>query len=243
MTDRFEGGDIAVLASGGADSAVLCVDLLRRFDRVFPIYVRFGLRWEHAEQAGLREFLKAVGRPGLMPLCVLDEPIRDVYGDHWSVAGPGVPGASTPDDAVYLPGRTLLLVSKAAVWCRLRGISALALGTLGSNPFPDSSLEFDRDMESVLGRALGGRFRLLRPFGDVDKSEVVRRGAGLPLWLTFSCLQPVDGRHCGRCNKCEERRRGFLEQGLADRTVYASDPAARGVRVLGMEGRRVGCIE
>lgn len=243
MTDRFEGGDVAAMTSGGADSAVLCVDLLRRFDRVFPIYVRFGLRWEEAELAGLRDFLDAVDRPGLMPLCVLDEPVGDVYGGgHWSVAGPGVPGASSPDEAVYLPGRTLLLAAKAAVWCRLRGIGTMALGTLGSNPFPDSTPEFDRDMESAIGRALGGRFRLIRPFAGMTKAEVLRRGAGLPLDLTFSCLQPVGVGHCGRCNKCAERRRGFREQGRADATPYACDAVAWSGLAAGVEWS-VGCIE
>jgi 7-cyano-7-deazaguanine synthase len=227
MTDRFDGGDVAALVSGGADSAVMAVDLRRRFDRVFPIYVRFGLRWESVELAGLRAFLKAVDRPGLMPLALLDEPVADVYGDHWSTDGSGdVPDEESPDEAVYLPGRTLLLASKAAVWCRLRGISTLALGTLASNPFPDSTPGFDRDLEAVLGRALGESFRLIRPFAGLDKADVLRRGAGLPLWLTFSCLQPVDGRHCGRCNKCAERRRAFREQGCVDRTSYATDLVA-----------------
>jgi 7-cyano-7-deazaguanine synthase len=229
MPDRSEGegGDVAALVSGGADSAVLAVDLLRRFDRVFPIYVRFGLRWESVELAALRAFLKDVDRPGLMPLALLDEPVADVYGDHWSTEGGGlVPGEESPDEAVYLPGRTLLLAAKAAVWCRLRGISALALGTLASNPFPDSTPGFDRDLEAVFNRALGGPFRLIRPFAGLGKADVLRLGVGLPLWLTFSCLRPVDGLHCGRCNKCAERRRGFREQGRVDRTTYATDLVA-----------------
>ncbi len=227
------GGDVAALVSGGSDSAVLAVDLLRTFERVWPIYVRFGLRWEEAELAGLREFLEAVERPGLMPLTVLDEPVADVYGeDHWSTAGPGVPDAESADEDVYLPGRTLLLAAKAAVWCRIRGIEDLAIGTLASNPFPDSTPGFDRAFEAVVG----GRFRMLRPFGGLDKADVLRRGAALPLWLTFSCLEPVGGLHCGRCNKCAERRGGFRDQGRADRTVYAADLAA-------MPGSPVPCTE
>jgi 7-cyano-7-deazaguanine synthase len=115
---RRSGGDVAVLVSGGLDSAVLAVDLLGAFARVFPIYVRFGLRWEAVELAHLGAFLKEAGRdrPGLMPLTVLDEPIAQVYGDHWSNEGrPGVPDAMTRDEAVYLPGRNVLLAAKAAV--------------------------------------------------------------------------------------------------------------------------------
>src|SRR5262249_9070583 len=148
------------------------------------------------------------GLPGLMPLTVLDEPIGQVYGDHWSHDGrPGVPGAETDDSAVYLPGRNVLLAAKAAVWCHLRGVEALAFRTLRGHPFPASSPAFFHDLESVLNRAVNGRLAILRLFDTMGKAEVLRLGASLPLHLTFSCLDPVGGRHCGRCNKCAERQR------------------------------------
>ena len=70
---------------------------------------------------------------------------------------PSVPGSETPDEAVYLPGRNLLLTVKAAVWCRLRDIDTLALGSLGSNPFPDSTPDFFQKLESLLNQAMGGK--------------------------------------------------------------------------------------
>ena len=42
---------VAVLASGGVDSAVLVADHSRRGEVVQPIYIRFGLAWEAAEEA------------------------------------------------------------------------------------------------------------------------------------------------------------------------------------------------
>jgi 7-cyano-7-deazaguanine synthase len=222
--DRKGDGDVAVLASGGIDSAVLCVDLLRVFARVHPIYVRFGLRWEDVELKSLRRFLDDAARPGLLPLHVLDEPISEIYGgDHWSTGGSSVPGAETADDAVYLPGRNLLLAAKASVWCRLRGIEALAIGCLRANPFPDSTPEFFGNLEAVVNRAMGGRLRLLRPFERLGKDDVLRRGSGLPLHETFSCLRPTNDRHCGACNKCAERRRGFHAAEWPDLTPYATD--------------------
>jgi 7-cyano-7-deazaguanine synthase len=222
VTDRIEETQVAVLA-GGVDSAVLAVHLLKTFDRVIPIYVRCELRWETTELAGLRAFLEGVKQPRLAPLRVLDEPIADAYGEHWSTVGSEVPDATSPDKAVYLPGRNLLLLAKAAVWCRLRGIRSIALGTLASNPFPDSTPRFDRNFETLINVALGARITLVRPFAGLNKAEVLRLGEGLPLWLTFSCLQPIQGRHCGQCNKCAERRKGFRDAGLADWTAYASE--------------------
>jgi 7-cyano-7-deazaguanine synthase len=53
----------------------------------------------------------------------------------------------------------------------------------------------------------------------------MQRGRFLPLELTFSCMRPLDGRHCGDCNKCAERRKAFRDAGLPDRTPYHSEGA------------------
>jgi 7-cyano-7-deazaguanine synthase len=207
------------------DSAVLCVDLLSGFERIYPIYVRLGLRWQETELSYLRAYLASAGpgRPGLMPLTVLDEPLAQVYGEHWSIrGGPAVPGADAPNDADYLPGYNILLAAKAAIWCHLRGVEVLAFGTLKANPFPDSTPSFFREFESVLNRALDGRLRIVRPYDQLPKAEVLRRGADLPLHLTFSCVDPVGGHPCGTCIKCAERQRAFREAGYPDRTSYAA---------------------
>ncbi len=204
----------------GSTAPSFVSSLLLEFPKVAPLYIRSGLRWEAAEIAALNRFLPQVGADGLDGLVVLDEPIADVYGPHWSTNGRAVPGSETADDAVYLPGRNLLLTVKAAIWCRLRGIHTLALGSLGSNPFPDSTPEFFRKLEDLLNQAMGGQLRLIRPYDHLHKAEVIARGSDLPLHLTFSCINPIDGLHCGACNKCAERKKGFRDAGLTDRTIY-----------------------
>ena len=92
---------LAVLVSGGADSAVLLAESLANHNCVFPLYVRCGLFWEAVELQHLRRFLDAIRGPSLRPLVILDMPVRDLYGDHWSLSGDGVPDGNTPDDAVF----------------------------------------------------------------------------------------------------------------------------------------------
>lgn len=213
-----------MLLSGGLDSAILCAEMLSDYSAVFPLYVRSGLRWEDAELASVRSYLAALGTENLRALVVLDEPIADVYGSHWSTGGSRVPGSETPDLAVYLPGRNLLLTVKAAVWCVLHDVATVALGSLGSNPFPDSTPEFFAGLERLINQAMAARLALVRPFATLHKTEVLLRGRMLPLHLTFSCIDPSDGRHCGNCNKCAERQKGFREAGLPDLTNYASRP-------------------
>jgi 7-cyano-7-deazaguanine synthase len=184
-------------------------------------YARTGLHWEAVEREYLDRFLVAIRVPVLRPLCVLDQPVTDVYGAHWSVSGEGVPGADTPDEAVFLPGRNVLLLAKPLVWCHLNGVPEVATAPLGSNPFPDATAAFFDDFAALVSRAVGGNVRVLRPYATLHKVDVLGRGRGLPLEHTFSCIRPVRGLHCGACNKCAERRAGFRAAGVPDPTRYA----------------------
>jgi len=211
---------VGVLVSGGPDSCVLVAQMLDEGHCVRPFYVRCGLAWEADELAALKKFLASISSPRLAELIVFALPLADLYGGHWSVVGRGVPGADTPDGAVYLPGRNALLALKPAVWCAMHGVERLALAVLAGNPFGDAGEEFFTAYATALRLATGARLELLRPFAAMGKSEVLRLGAALPLELTFSCIAPLGGRHCGRCNKCAERRRAFQAAGLNDPTKY-----------------------
>lgn len=217
------GRPLAVLASGGVDSAVLVADRATKGWIVQPIYVRFGLSWESTELAHLRLFLDTLPTDlGTRPLVILDLPIGDVYGAHWSVSGSEVPDDTTSDSAVYLPGRNLLLLSKASVWCALNGVEDIALATLKNNPFADSGAGFFAEFGALVELGLDHRLSVLTPLSDITKADVLELGRHLALQHTFSCIAPVDGRHCGRCNKCGERRSGFLNARIEDPTSYAN---------------------
>ncbi|MDB5308973.1 MAG: queC 3 [Gemmataceae bacterium] len=212
---------LAVLVSGGLDSAVLLAEAVRVYPAVYPLYVRTGLLWEPVERRYLDRFLAAVRSPVLRPLHVLDQPAGDVYGPHWSVTGEGVPDAAAPNDADFLPGRNVLLLAKPLIWCHLNGVPELATAPLASNPFPDATPEFYDRFAAVVSSAVGGRVTVIRPYAHLHKPDVLRRARGLPLEHTFSCVRPVGDLPCGRCIKCGERRRGFREAGMADPTRYA----------------------
>lgn len=213
---------IGVLASGGLDSSILIGHLIRSGRSVQPFYIRTGLYWQRRELAALAQFLEAIAAPELRPLVVLDLPLADLYGEHWSVTGQNSPDATTPDEAVFLPGRNALLLVKAAVWCQLHGIAELALAPLGTSPFDDAGANFLADFQAALNRGGASHVELLRPFGKMTKRQVMELGRGLPLALTFSCIAPADGLHCGRCNKCAERKAAFRETEIPDGTRYAA---------------------
>jgi 7-cyano-7-deazaguanine synthase len=219
-------GPVAVLCSGGLDSCVLLIDLARRTGRAVPLFVRAGHPWEEAERAALGRFLDAVAEPAVAPPRNLALPMGDVYGVHWSMSGQGAPGWEAPDEAVEVRGRNLVLLSKALVAAAIEGWPTVALGSLAGNPFPDATPHFFAAIAAVGSEALRSSLAVVAPYRELSKSDVIRRGADLPLELTLSCLRPTpDGRHCGDCNKCRERVEAFAAAGVADRTRYARSVA------------------
>src|SRR4030095_5063156 len=135
-------GPVAVLCSGGLDSAVLLVDLARRVGRAVPVFVRVGHSWEAAARAALARFLHTVGEPRVSPVRELALPMGDVYGVHWSMTGAGGPAWEGADEAVDLGARSLVLLSKALVAAAIEGWPTIAMGSLAGNPFPDATPEF-----------------------------------------------------------------------------------------------------
>lgn len=198
-----------VLASGGLDSAALLAWALDRYRHVQPVYCRFGLRWERAELHWLKKFVRALQRPGLLPLVVLESSTKSLYANHWSLTGKNVPGYRSQDPAVYLPGRNALLLSHAAVFAASRNTTDILLGTLGKNPFPDATPRFFNAMARALSLALRKPVHVLTPFRRMTKGAVLRSSRGIPLRFAFSCLNPRGLHPCGACNKCAERDRAL----------------------------------
>jgi 7-cyano-7-deazaguanine synthase len=226
---------VAVLTSGGLDSAVLVADLARSAD-VFPLYVEFGLAWEAAERRSLTTYLAALGDRRVAPLVTLAVPVDRVYGRHWSLTGEEVPRYDASIDSDYLPGRNVLLLGVAAVWCALHDVHRIALGSLLQNPYPDATPEFFGEYGRLLSGALRHAIEIVAPYRGMEKSHLIRAHPELPLHLTLTCIGQKPGTsldegspggplHCGACVKCHERHHAFLEAEVPDQTRYAVAPA------------------
>ena len=214
-----------LLISGGLDSAILLHQLLNHGWQVRPFYVRTSCVWQQEELHAVRQLLAALEQPNLDALVEFDMPVDDLYADHWSMTGQAVPDNHTTDDAVFLPGRNPLLLLKPALWCAMHDIPKLALATLAANPFDDAKPDFFNRFEAMIEQAIGYDVRIVRPFEMLSKQCVMQLGRDVPLELTFSCLAPVGGLHCGRCNKCAERAAAFRFLSGGDPTRYVHDVA------------------
>ena len=215
-----------MLLSAGLDSAVLAAAEARR-GAIHPIYISTGLAWERDERVALDRLLAtAPFRDNVARLTRLSFTVEDLYpATHWALRGKP-PAFDTPDEDVYLAGRNVMLLSKAAIYCSQHGIGRIALGPLAGNPFPDATPQFFETMGRALSLGLAHTIVIDAPFASMEKSEVIRLGVelGVPLELTLSCMNPQGGRHCGGCSKCRERRDAFNDAGVADPTHYATVP-------------------
>jgi 7-cyano-7-deazaguanine synthase len=226
----------AVLLSGGLDSAVLLADEASRGD-VQPIYISAGLAWEAPERVVVGRLLASDALRGrTRPMVALSVDMRDVYAaTHWAVTGTP-PAYHTPDEDVYLPGRNIILLAKAGVFCAAAGLNRLVIGTLAHNPFPDATPEFRSSMARTLSLGLAHTLDVEAPYAEIGKAEVIRRGLalGVPFEFTMSCMKPVEKQrddrraqeievaHCGECSKCRERHDAFVEANVVDPTDYES---------------------
>jgi len=219
-----------VLLSGGLDSAVLAAHEAQTAT-VQPVYVSVGLAWEPGELDTIEALLATPVFAGrALPLARVEFTMRDVYPPtHWAIRG--VPPAyDTPDEDVYLTGRNLVLLTKAAVVAARSGAHRIALGPLAGNPFPDARPEFFAAMASAASLGLDHAIEIVTPFLNREKAQVIRRGVelGVPLELTLSCMNPVarapgvPPMHCGLCSKCRERRDAFAKAGVPDPSAYAN---------------------
>jgi 7-cyano-7-deazaguanine synthase len=212
-----------VLLSGGLDSAVLAAAEAQAYV-VHPVYVAAGLAWEEGEQDIIRRLLNAAPLAGrTKPLVRLEFGFRDIYAPtHWALTG-HPPAYDTPDEDVYLHGRNVALLSKAAVYAATRKIGRIVLAPLAGNPFPDATPQFLKAFASALSMGLDAPIEIATPFSKMHKEDVVKRGAelGVPFELTLSCMNPVGTTHCGLCSKCRERRDAFHDAGVVDPTKYA----------------------
>jgi 7-cyano-7-deazaguanine synthase len=215
----------AVLFSAGLDSAVLAAAEARH-DAVEAMYVSCGLAWEAEELAAVDRLLATPAFATIQSVTRLTFTAHDLYpATHWALTG-HPPAFDTPDEDVYLTGRNVMLVSKAAIYCAQHGLHRIALATLANNPFPDATPAFFDTLGRALSLGLNHEITIATPFTSLHKSDVVRLGVelGVPLELTLSCMNPQEGRHCGLCSKCRERRDAFRDASTDDRTEYATAP-------------------
>lgn len=138
--------------------------------------------------------------------------------------GEGIP-------VTYVPARNTIFLSLALGLAEASDAHDIFIGVnaLDYSGYPDCRPEFVAEFERLANLATkagieGNRFSIHAPLQHMSKAEIAKEAhrLGLDAALSHSCYDPLpDGRHCGRCDACRLRARGFAEAGLKDPTAYA----------------------
>ena len=137
---------------------------------------------------------------------------------------PGIP-------ITYVPARNTIFLSLALGWAEAAGARDLYIGVnaLDYSGYPDCRPEFIAAFEGLAELATkagveGAPFRIHAPLQNMTKADIAREAArlGLDAGMSWSCYDPAPGGlHCGECDSCRLRKKGFVEAGLPDPTRYA----------------------
>jgi len=138
----------------------------------------------------------------------------------------------------YVPGRNMVLLALALAWAETLGAGHIFIGVnaLDYSGYPDCRPEFIGAFQGTanLGTRAGVEGRPIQihaPLIRLTKADIIRKGSslGVPFGRTHSCYDPDPrGRACGACDSCLIRKKGFIEAGIPDPTVYGGSERARG---------------
>ena len=219
------------LISGGLDSMVSAALAREAGYRLLALSIDYNQRHQ-VELAAARRIAATLGaeRHVVMPLDLR------AFGGSALTAEIDVPkegvGADIP--VTYVPARNTIFLSLALGWAEAAGARDIYVGVnaLDYSGYPDCRPEFIQGFEKLAELATkagveGEPFHIRAPLQHMTKADIVREGTrlGLDLGLSWSCYDPAAGSvHCGLCDSCRLRAKGFEEAGVADPTVYAEKP-------------------
>jgi 7-cyano-7-deazaguanine synthase len=220
-----------VLVSGGLDSMVSAALAREAGHRVFALSFDYNQRHQ-IELAAARRVAATLGaeRHVVMPMDLR------AFGGSALTDDIDVPKDGVGDDipVTYVPARNTIFLSLALGWAEAAGSRDIYIGVnaLDYSGYPDCRPEFIEGFEKLAELATkagveGEPFHIRAPLQFMTKADIVREGArlGLDMGLSWSCYDPAPGGlHCGLCDSCRLRAKGFEEAGIPDPTQYATKP-------------------
>ena len=229
MDDRQKA---VVLLSGGLDSMVAAAIARERGFQVLALTVDYGQRHGVELESARRIAGQLADRHEVLKLDLSQFGGSALTGDiavPKSGVGEGIP-------VTYVPARNTVLLSVALAWAEAAGARDLFIGVnaLDYSGYPDCRPEFIAAFEALANLATksgveGGGFTVHAPLQHMSKADIAREAErlGLDAGLSHSCYDPApDGIHCGLCDACRLRSKGFAEAGITDPTLYARQPRA-----------------
>ncbi|MCJ7443131.1 MAG: 7-cyano-7-deazaguanine synthase QueC [Methanotrichaceae archaeon] len=217
------------LCSGGMDSTVAAAIGKQNCQELYLFHINYGQKAEAKEKDAVRKIKDALDAK----IAFVDIEFFRNLSALTSAKAP-IPLANevqldstiTPPTWVYC--RNLVFVSLAAAYAESINAEKIFVGFNAEEgqSYPDNRPEFVNRFNSLLEKAVASFSRppqIDAPLINMFKADIVRKGIDVaaPMHLSWSCY--LNGEdHCGECESCQHRRRGFKEAGVKDLTTYTS---------------------
>lgn len=211
------------LLSGGLDSAVALRWLLNEGHKVRCMGINYGQRhikeieaakaiaadsqvaFEVADLSGIQKFLSASSQT------------------NSSIEVPEGHYAAENMKSTVVPNRNMIMLSVAIGWAVNNKDDAVCYAAHSGDHsiYPDCRPEFADAVDRCAQLCDWHQVRLLRPFVEMSKTQIVKLGAELkvPFEKTWSCYKG-GSKHCGKCGTCVERKEAFEQSEILDPTEY-----------------------
>jgi 7-cyano-7-deazaguanine synthase len=225
------GKPVIILLSGGLDSLVCAAMARAAGARIIALTIDYNQR-HRIELDAARRIAASLGAEEHI---VLPLDLRR-FGGSALTDDIAVPKDGVGDDipVTYVPARNLIFLSLTLGLAEARGAHDIVIGVnaLDYSGYPDCRPEFIAGFAQLASLATkagdgGSVFAIHAPLQYLGKAEIAAEAArlGVDAELSWSCYDPADnGQHCGLCDSCRLRRKGFADAGLPDPTHYAAVP-------------------
>ena len=216
-----------VLLSGGLDSMVCAALASEQGFELLALTIDYGQR-HRVELQAARAIAEQMGARHVVLGLDLTQ-----FGGSALTADIDVPkgGVGEGVPVTYVPARNTIFLSLALGCAEAAGARDIFIGVnaLDYSGYPDCRPEFIAAFEALASRATkagaeGEPFQIHAPLQHMTKAQIASEAQrlGLDAGLSHSCYDPApDGSHCGLCDACRLRAKGFEEAGLSDPTRYA----------------------
>ncbi|MCU0796583.1 MAG: 7-cyano-7-deazaguanine synthase QueC [Akkermansiaceae bacterium] len=216
-----------VLLSGGMDSVTAFHQAVRDHEVIAALSFHYGSKHNDCEIPFARLHAQRAGvRHETIDLGFID---RHFHSDLLSSGGEIPDGHYAEENMkrTVVPFRNGIMLAIACGFAESCGAEGLVIAAHSGDHaiYPDCREPFMAAMAAAMTHGTYAGIQLLRPFIDLDKSAIARRGHELDIDFreTWSCYKGGE-THCGTCGTCVERREAFMLAGLADPTLYLSAP-------------------
>ncbi|CAM2766476.1 7-cyano-7-deazaguanine synthase QueC [Legionella worsleiensis] len=131
----------------------------------------------------------------------------------------------------YVPARNTIFLSIALGYAESIGAHDIFLGVsfIDYSGYPDCRPEYISAFEKLANLATkdgveGKKISIHTPLLYLTKAQTIELGIknGVDYAMTVSCYNadPDTGAACGTCDSCSFRKKGFIDAGIKDPTVY-----------------------